>query len=173
MKKIFKEIIWIVVLSGIFGIIYNLVSEKSIPFIAVKPDVKAVSDSVLYGGDKVKDEYFDKIVSYEQIIKLLNKKDVQFVDARSPEQFAEESIGNAVNLFPLTDKQDELLIKLNELPHEKILIVYCDGGDCDLSHELAKLLFEFGYKQTFLYQGGWEEWENRKSERRKNRKLER
>ena len=167
MKKIYKEIILIVVLSGTFGIVYNLIAEKSIPFVPVKAEVKNVTDSVLFGGTQVKDDYFDKTVSFEQVEKLLDKKDVQFVDARSPEQYAEGHIGNAVNLFPLMEEQDELLIKVNELPHEKILIIYCDGGDCDLSHELAKILFEFGYKQTFLYQGGWEDWENRKLDKRK------
>lgn len=163
MKYIYKEVIWIVILASSFGILYNLISEKSIPFIHVKANVKPISDSLLFGNNEIKDEYFDKVVSYEQIIKLLDKKDVQFIDARSPEQFAEGRIGNAINLFPLADDQDGLIIRVNELPHDKILIVYCDGGDCDLSHELAKILFQFGYKQTFLYHGGWEEWSKKKN----------
>jgi len=162
MKSIYKEVIWIVVLSSVFGVIYNLISDKSIPFVHAKAEIKTVSDSVLFGGAEPKDKYFDKVVGYEQIVKLLDKKDVQFIDARSPEQFADGHIGNAVNLFPLADNQEDLIVRVNELPHDKILIVYCDGGECDLSHELAKILFEFGFKQTFLYHGGWEEWSLRK-----------
>ncbi len=153
-------------LAGAFGIVYNLIAEKSIPFFPAKVEEKTISDSLLFGKEQIQDEYFDKPVSYEQILKLIGKKDVQFVDARSPEQYAEGFIGNAINIFPLMENQDELLIKVNELPHDKILILYCDGGNCDLSHELAKIMFEFGYKQTFLYTGGWEEWNKRKSERK-------
>jgi rhodanese-related sulfurtransferase len=165
MKKIYKEVLLIIVLSSAFGIVYNLLAEKPIPFFAEKKEVKTVSDSVLFGKGEIKEKYFDKVVGYDQIKKLIGKDDVQFIDARSPEQYAKGHIGNAINLFPQMENQEELLNNVNELPHNKILIVYCDGGNCDLSHELAKILFDFGYKQTFLYRGGWEEWEKRKSEK--------
>lgn len=163
MKKIIPEIIWIFVLSSLLGIISNLVTEKPIPFFPVKAGDNAVADSVLFGKTKQPaKQYFDKTVNYNQIIKLLDKPDVLFVDARSPENYTKGHIGNAVNIFPYMDDQQEYLNLVNELPHDKILILYCDGGACDLSHELAKTLFDFGYEQCFIYSGGWEEWASKK-----------
>ena len=159
MKKIFPEIIWIVVLSGMFGIVNNILADKPLPLFPSNPAENAVADSVLFGNNKhLGKQYFEKTVTYDQITRLLDKSDVLFVDARDPEQYAEGFIGNAINIFPLMDDHEEFLVMVNELPHDKILILYCDGGTCDLSHQLAEVLFEFGYEQCFHYQGGWEEW---------------
>jgi 3-mercaptopyruvate sulfurtransferase SseA len=38
------------------------------------------------------------------------------------------------------------------------LIVYCDGGDCELSHDLALLLKENGHRAVQLFTGGVTGW---------------
>jgi rhodanese-related sulfurtransferase len=159
MKLNIKEILMIIVLAGAFGIFYNIFSENSLSIIKKNNPDNIVTDSVLFGNNQNHGkEYFDKTVTYEQIIKLLEKPDVIFVDARTPEQYAKGHIGNAVNIFTDMENQEELLMKINELPPNKIYILYCDGGSCDLSPKLAEIMFDFGYEQCFLYKGGWEEW---------------
>ncbi len=80
------------------------------------------------------------------------------IDARSPEMYELGKIGNAINIFPLIEEKDEYFRTLSTLPKEKAIVIYCDGGDCDLSHLLANDLKNFGFTKIFLYVGGWEEW---------------
>ncbi len=52
------------------------------------------------------------------------------------------------------------------LPPNKTIIVYCDGGQCDLSYELAKEFLEvLHYQRVFLYEGGWDEWTKKRGEK--------
>jgi rhodanese-related sulfurtransferase len=158
-KKIYKEVIWIVVLAGLFGIFNNILADKSLPLIPREDPDSFIDDSVLFDNKMADNKILlEKTVSYQQIVKLVNKQDVLFIDARSPEQYAEGHIGNAINIFPQNENQEEFLTLVNSLPENKIFIIYCDGGACDLSHELAKVMLEFGFTQAFLYKGGWEEW---------------
>lgn len=163
MKKIIPEIIFIVLISSIIGLGYNTFSEHSLPLIPKSLDELAVPDSAIFDNQNPNQNYLEKIVSYNQIVKLVGKPDVIFIDARRPEDFNRGHIDNAINIFPLMDDENEYFIKLNELPRNKILIVYCDGGTCDLSEHVAKDLFGFGYNQGFLFKGGWDEWQKRKA----------
>ncbi len=96
-------------------------------------------------------------VTYEQVLKIITSNDFVLIDARRPEQFAKSHIPKAINLFP--GEEEEILIgKILSLQQDKTYIIYCDGGNCDLSAELAALLENFGYKRFFLYEGGWDEW---------------
>lgn len=98
-----------------------------------------------------------KTVTYEQMKKLIGNPDFIIIDARTPENFAEDKIGNAINIFPYSDN-NEVMMKVMELPHDKKIVIYCDGGNCDSSHKLAEIIISFGYQKVFIYIGGWEEW---------------
>jgi len=113
-----------------------------------KPEIK----------QKQYDEIFKQTITYEQVLNMLANPGFQFVDARKPEDYLRGYIGNAVNIYPYS--QDSIIVtKVMSLPRNKTLIVYCDGGNCDLSHELAlDLVSKFGFKRVFIYSGGWEEW---------------
>ncbi len=168
-KKTVKEIVFIFIAASALGILYNALSDKSIPLVRKPAKKEAVSDSVLFGEKTASTDYLEKTVVYEQIVKLIGKPDVLFIDARSPEQYAKGRIDGAINIFPLAEDKGEYLDKINSLPKDKILIVYCDGGECDLSSHLARDLHSFGYDQTFLYAGGWADWTARqKGEKRES-----
>ena len=96
-------------------------------------------------------------VTYEQILRIIRSNDFVLIDARRPELFAKSHLPNAINLFPGEDETD-LIEKILSLSTEKTYVVYCDGGNCDLSTEIAMLFENFGYKRVFIYEGGWEEW---------------
>lgn len=97
-------------------------------------------------------------VSFDQIQRIINSSDFIIIDARNPEQFSKGHIPNSINIFAL-DPPDVKVPKIFEIPQGKKIVVYCDGGNCDLSHELAKeLKSAFGFTQVFVYEGGWEEW---------------
>jgi rhodanese-related sulfurtransferase len=79
-----------------------------------------------------------------------------FIDSRPKQKFSEGRILNAVNI-PLEDNKKKLRSSLN-VPLEKTIVVYCDGGDCQESLALAKVLHSQGYKNIRVFTGGWAEW---------------
>ncbi len=97
-----------------------------------------------------------KVVKYDQVVKMLGNDRVQFIDARNAEEFAEGHIGNAVNIF--TPEHEEHLPEMLTWPRDKLYVVYCGGGNCDLSIELAEVLTGFGFENVYVYKGGTTEW---------------
>jgi len=109
----------------------------------------------------------DRTVTYAQIIKILENQDqFQLIDARHQQQFSEDKIGNAINIFPYNENTNEIVNKIYSLPSDKTYIIYCEGGECDSSHKLADLMINLGITNLYIYSGGWEEWiKNRGSSR--------
>jgi rhodanese-related sulfurtransferase len=128
---------------------------------------KLLSDTVDYSQilkDSKKSIMNDfSVVTYEQMKKITeaisNKKGDNFIiiDARRPVNYNKGHIISAQNIYP--GDEEETIPKLLQLPKSKTIIIYCDGGNCDLSHQVAALLENFGYTNFFVYEGGWEEWE--------------
>ena len=79
-----------------------------------------------------------------------------FIDARDESDFNAGHITNSINI-PFDDF-DNHKQKLQQIHKDKPTVIYCAGTECDLSHLLAKLLFEQGYKQVYVFFGGWVEW---------------
>ena len=98
-----------------------------------------------------------KTVTYKQMLQIINNDNFFVIDARSAENYKKAHIGKAINIFPY-DEESIVVQKIFELPQDKKLVIYCDGGQCDSSHELAKMIMNFGFKNVYLYAGGWEEW---------------
>ncbi len=95
-------------------------------------------------------------VLYDQVQRLVSNPDVQFVDARRADEFEEGVIGNAVNIYP-PEFEDHIPLFIG-WPRDKVIVVYCGGGTCELSHELAERLMEFDFTKVFVYKGGYSEW---------------
>lgn len=95
------------------------------------------------------------IINYEQMKKISSDKSGKFliIDARRAEPYSKQHIGNAMNICPY-DSAEVVMGKIAALPSDKIIIVYCDGGDCDSSHEIANLLQQMGFKRFYIYEGG-------------------
>ena len=97
-------------------------------------------------------------VTYTQMLKIIKSSDFVILDARSEEVYSRGHIPKAINISAL-DTPENKVFKILELPQNKKIVIYCDGGNCDLSHELAKeLITAFNFTNVFVYEGGWEEW---------------
>ncbi len=80
-----------------------------------------------------------------------------FVDARKPEAFAKGHIKNALNL-PSTAIFENIEVVIRNVPSTELVIVYCDGGNCEASHTVADALRnQFGFVNVKVYVKGWEE----------------
>ena len=79
------------------------------------------------------------------------------IDAREKEEYTDGHIAGATSL-PYNDAMAEP-DKVKKLDAAgKPIVVYCSGGDCELSMDLAKLLVENGKRKVLVYEGGFPEW---------------
>lgn len=104
-----------------------------------------------------------KNVTYQNMLKIVNNPDFVIVDARREENYLEDHIPGAVNIFPY-DNNDIVFEKSLQLPTDKKIVVYCEGGDCDSSHMLVEFLLDaIGLEKVYLYNGGWDDWQAHKA----------
>ncbi|MBK9250180.1 MAG: hypothetical protein IPM69_19250 [Ignavibacteria bacterium] len=102
-------------------------------------------------------------VTYQQVLRLLEDKDVLFIDSRSDHEWAEGHIPGAIHIF--AEEFQQHVPEVIGLPRDKRIVVYCSGGpECNLSHEVCENLAAFGFNRLFIYFGGWTEWKKMKAE---------
>jgi len=92
--------------------------------------------------------------AYEHYFKLFKDSSL-WIDLRDTPLYNESHIEGAINI-PV----HELKSKLNLIPKDKNLILYCQGKDCDLGQVGAKILIENGYKRgrVRVFSGGTAQW---------------
>lgn len=96
------------------------------------------------------------VIGFEEADALFRKELALFVDSREAEDFAGGSIPGAINIPTSAYREGHAPLMA---PKGSLLVVFCSGGDCELSHELARLLVKDGYRKVRVYVGGFEEWE--------------
>lgn len=87
-------------------------------------------------------------------------RDALFVDARSPQEFAAGHIPGAINIPPdqvRGGRNPEVLARVMHM-REKQVIVYCGGGACDASKEVAQELFGRSFLYMAVYTSGMQGW---------------
>ena len=138
----------------------EMVDDKTV---GKEQDTKTIRKNDIESEDKKKTEEIaftePKAIHIEQAYTLF-KKGVTFIDARDESDYLAGHIKNSINI-PFDDF-DNHKQKLDKLSTNKPLVLYCAGTDCDLSILLGNLLFEMGYKQVYVFFGGWVDWLNAK-----------
>jgi rhodanese-related sulfurtransferase len=159
MKRLIIEVMIIVVVASLVGFLYNAFQASPLPLIPAPLEERQIPDSVVFNKSyEATFEDLELTLTYEQMKEIVGNPDFLIIDARRPEQYQEAHIGDAINIFPEYDDEAEYVGSIFQIPQDKTIIVYCDGGTCDLSNTLAKELIHFGFKNLFIYHGGWEEW---------------
>lgn len=97
--------------------------------------------------------------------KLENTKNVQLIDVRTPEEFANSKIGDAINL---NYYDSDFEAQLKKLDTNKPLFVYCKSGGRS-SGAVAQIL-DLGFTEVYELQGGIMAWERAKLQTNKNDK---
>lgn len=82
----------------------------------------------------------------------------RFIDARTREDYITGHIPDAY-LFNIHKYDIYSPILLPLLPPDDTYIIYCSGGDCEASHDLAGRLAQMGYSHLFVYQDGFPAWQ--------------
>lgn len=166
LKINFTSLLSVIIISSLLGLLINYFNPKGIPFIKEERQLNWAEDSTTsYVTNEIKEdkdknpiEVFDeaKAITLKQAYALYNRK-VLFIDARDYIEYEIGHINNAVSL-PYLDF-DEYKTILDTIPKSMPIVAYCDGEDCDLSILLGDKLFESGYKEVYIFFGGWIDWQ--------------
>ncbi|MDD2317559.1 MAG: rhodanese-like domain-containing protein [Desulfobacterales bacterium] len=98
------------------------------------------------------------IIELAQARRLFEEDDgVLFVDARLKSEYAQEHISGALSL-PWQDADRYFAETAGRLESRKTIVAYCDGEDCDLSHELALFLKDMGFENVRVLVNGLTVW---------------
>jgi histidine triad (HIT) family protein len=100
-------------------------------------------------------------ITYAQFKAFLTAGPYYLIDARGAEKYAEGHIANAVNFYG-GEAEARIPDMLQSVPKDRVILIYCDGGECELSHHVADVLKRFAYGPIFIYTGGWAEWTTKK-----------
>ena len=146
----FKAILGILISSILLGILYNTFSSDGIDFIR-----KEIKIDFVEIGETSKNENL-KGINISQTMDLYNKKSAIFIDARDQWEFSDAHILGAVNIPEFSFSKDDST--LSDISKSSILVIYCDGDDCDTSKRLAKQISDFGYENIYVFLGGMKSW---------------
>lgn len=97
------------------------------------------------------------LITIQEAEDLWAAAETVFLDARGAGPYGEGHVPRARNL-PAAASGQKLPAEVLELPRERTLVVYCEGGDCQSSLALAKRLHDEGFRDIRVLTGGWEEW---------------
>jgi len=150
----------------------NIIINNDINQDSIKKENKKDSINKLIKNEQIKNLQIDlsteitdksgyKNVNIEFVKKHLKDKRVTIIDARSSIDYNKGHIENAINIDPMQEDQNNLFNTIMSLPDDNIYILYCTGGQCDLSHHLYDAMKNFGFNKLYIFPGGWDEWSSR------------
>ncbi len=85
----------------------------------------------------------------------LNNTDFLIIDVRTPAEFAEDHIANAVNIDYYSESFKD---KLNGLDKDKTYLIYCRSGN--RSANTRKIMGEMGFTKVYDISGGIANWKS-------------
>jgi rhodanese-related sulfurtransferase len=183
MNKTFKEILIIFFITLIIALIVNTINPNGVSIIA-DASLFEVDSNKTMDVSNIKNDPYDtagkKLNLFSttektkegyikpQNIALAHTKalyDINglFIDGRKPVDYAAGHIKGAINI-PYEEfrekPQEEKIEMMRKFNKEGVIVCYCDGGDCDISIDLAYELAKLGFNSVNIYLGGFAEWEN-------------
>ncbi|MCP5050536.1 MAG: rhodanese-like domain-containing protein [bacterium] len=152
MKKIWVQMIIILVVSFAFGLAYNQFSKTPLP-VFEKYKVDTTTDRET--GEDLSIYYQE--MDGETLDSLKETDTIVLFDARTPDRYQKGHIPGAVSL-PII-KFAETYDSVSHLMEEgKTIVLYCIDIHCMDSSLLAKELHKKGHQEIFIFKGGMGEW---------------
>ncbi len=148
LNEIVRQAFFILFLSVVMGLVVNMIRPDSIPIIA---DWSTENRLTSESGETL-------IIPVLLAKALFEKNEAVFMDARDKNQFELGHIKGAKNL-PWHSVDDYFMNIVQDLPNDKVIITYCDGESCDLSHNLALFLKKMGFNHVKILINGWSVWQ--------------
>ena len=150
--KYLKEITIIVLLSIIFSIVRYILIED---FDLIKKKRIIESVDVFDMPDLLTEP---KQINTKAAYHLFVNKKTIFIDAREEDEYNAGHILGSINI-PY-DYYDDFQGLIDELDPTTIYTIYCSGGECSLSIDLADYLFyELAFENILIYEDGFPAWQ--------------
>lgn len=92
--------------------------------------------------------------------KTLFDEGTTFLDARLAREYTAEHIRFALHLDSNELGSPEAAAVLAKLTPTQRLVIYCGGGDCHASHNLAIFLQQAGYTSLHIFKDGFPAWKS-------------
>ncbi len=96
-------------------------------------------------------------LTLDQAREEFNNGHAQFIDARNKEDFIPGHIAGAI-LLPVSAFAAGPPKETSELDRERLMIVYCGGGECEASSAVARQLALYGFTQLAVLEPGYPAW---------------
>jgi len=161
-----RQFLAMLIAAVLLGVGARVVQKSPVPFwgfpkpielIAPKAAIAGAStvspDSAFVPADKA---YMVDLSTTTGLYMKRTKYNVHFIDARDTTLYNAGHIPGAANI-PF-EKVAQYSEAFNSMPPGDLYLLYCDGGDCHLSKDLAEYMQGRGYKRIAVYEGGWNEW---------------
>jgi rhodanese-related sulfurtransferase len=145
-RQAVQEAALIILVAAGIGFVYTASTHRGL-FTEKQGPTAAVDTSI-----------FPQFVLYDEAVQLYQSGEATFIDARHSFDFGLGHITSAINI-PLKDFTPA---NLGGIPQDRILVVYCDGQECNSSVELAKRIASHGFRNVKIFFGGWREWSDHK-----------
>lgn len=137
----------IILIACIVAVCTNFLRQNSIPLVGDwSTDSRFADDS----GQSL-------VISIKNASRLYAENDAVFVDARPESQYDQGHIKEAVSL-PWEKVNERFMEVADRFEGEKTIICYCDGENCELSHDLALFLADMGFEDVRVLINGWTVW---------------
>ncbi len=153
MKQLFTQIVLMGLLAVALGLSFNTARTEGLSLLPPPAiEAQAAGADTSSAGQQTS----LALVEFAEVDYFLRNQEAFFIDARSADKYASGYIGEAMNV-PLEDYEAGSVRV--PVPKSTLIVLYCDGGDCDTSEQLARLMAKDGYRRLRIYKGGIEEWE--------------
>ena len=151
MNRIYKDIIYIFILSAVIGIMRSIVLQD---IKLIKSAPKVISTVPIYMDEPI-------LIDIELAEELFNSGAI-FIDARDFDIYKNGHIKDAINIPWDTIENNKIAFKLESIAFDKSIVIYCSGGDCTLSMDLGDFLFfDIGYEKIYIFESGFSSWVGR------------
>ncbi len=178
--KVFKQILAVLIFSAVIALIVNAVNPNGVSLIMekniYKQDTTSKSNigdfindpydttskpSQFFGGKKNKQGFIEPENISSVLTKQLYDRKALFIDARTKAEYDTLHIKGAINIsymdfYPKSaGERAEIMKKFGK---SGIIVVYCNGGTCEVSIDLAYEIAKLGFNNVSIYKGGLTEW---------------
>jgi rhodanese-related sulfurtransferase len=161
-KNLLQEIAVIFFISVLLAFGFYFISGREINIIGNYDVAQYVPDEILFGNRNVtNDTLVNKAVSLRQIKMLVETRQAVIIDARNEEAYNNGHIPTAINIPFL--KMSDYIVTLNSLSTDSLVVVYCEGTNCELSTNLANAMKAMNFTRVFQFYGGIEKWKDSNS----------
>lgn len=106
---------------------------------------------------RIPEQEFPILISLDEAKAIFDSGAARVLDARSRDEYAEGHLPGAVPA-PYEELGADDAWLAETAASSPILLVYCGGGDCELSLDLAFALNQAGHRRVLVFEDGLEGW---------------